>query len=313
MTNRRTFLGVAGAITAAAALPTVARAQTTPEAAGAPGAVASVKTKDSTSLYVKDWGSGRPVILTHAWPLSADCWDYHANALAEAGYRAIFYDRRGFGRSAQPWSGYDYDTFADDLATVIDATGARDATLIGYSMGGGEIVRYLSRHGAGKVIKVGLVGSIVPGLLKTESNPEGVDAAFFESIKEGIRKDRPSFMAGLLKDVFYDTGIASTYPVSQGVLDWSFQMAMQAGMRSTLGCIDAFGKEDFVPDLAAVTVPTLILHGTADKPVPVALTARRAAAGIAQAKLIEYDGVSHGLLVTERDRVTSDLLDFLRA
>ena len=122
---------------------------------------------------MKDWGSGRPVILTHAWPLSADCWDYHANALAEAGYRVIFYDRRGFGRSAQPWSGYDYDTFADDLAAVIEATGARDVTLIGYPMGGGEIVRDLSRHGAGKVIKVGLVGSIVPGLLKTESNPEG--------------------------------------------------------------------------------------------------------------------------------------------
>jgi non-heme chloroperoxidase len=308
MISRRILFATAATAAAVAAIttaPAPALAQANPPRVSAP-----IRTKDGTILYVKDWGAGRPVILTHAWPLSSDCWDYHADALAEAGYRVISYDRRGFGRSSQPSGGYDYNTFADDLAAVIEGTGARDATLIGYSMGGGEIVRYLSRHGGSRVIKAGLVGSVVPGLLKTRNNPNGVEAAFFDGVKEGIRKDRPAFLAGLLRDVFYDAG---SQPVSREVLDWSLGMALQAGLRGTIGCIDAFGKEDFVPDLAAVKVPTLILHGDADKPVPVALTARRAAAGIAQAKLIEYPGVGHGLLVTERERVLRDLLGFLAA
>ena len=312
MTNsRRQFFGLA--TTACAAMPmlmTPARAAS----AAVRNVSGRLRVKDGTELFVKDWGAGRPVILTHAWPLSADCWDQHAIALVEAGYRVISYDRRGYGRSSQPSTGYNYDQFADDLAEVIQATGARDATLVGFSMGGGEIVRYFSRHGSKSVIKAGLVGSIVPGLAKGPNNPNGVDPAFFDGLKNNLREDRLAFMSGLLRDVFYDVKASaqSTTPISQAVVDWSIQMAMQAGLRALIESVDAFGKEDFWPDLAAVRVPTLILHGNADKPVPFDLTARRAARGIANARLIEYPGATHGLLVSERARVTHDLLEFLK-
>lgn len=309
--NRREALGAAAAAAASVTLPRAT--QTQPSRTAAPNRSGYVKTKDGVDLFVKDWGTGRPIILTHAWPLSSDCWEQHALALAEAGYRVISYDRRGFGRSAQPSSGYNYNVFADDLDAVIKTTGVRDVSLAGFSMGGGEIVRYLSRHGSANIAKVALVATVVPGLAKGPNNPQGVEPAFFEGVKDNLRKDRPTFLAGLLKDVFYDvdTSARSTTPVSQAVLDWSVQMAMQASLLALIGSVDAFGKEDFVPDLAAVTKPTLILHGTADKPVPFNLTARRAAAGIKQAKLVEYAGASHGLLVTERERVTRDLLAWL--
>lgn len=311
MTNRRTFMGSV----AAAATVVAASTQAAPSPSRTRNVTGTVKLKDGTELFVKDWGSGRPVILTHAWPLSSDCWEQQAIALVDAGYRVISYDRRGFGRSSQPANGYDYNTYADDLAEVIQATGVKDTTLIGFSMGGGEIVRYLSRHGSKNVIKAGLVATVVPGLAKNKNNPNGVDPAFFDGLKASLRKDRPTFLSGLLKDVFYDveTSAKSTNPVSQAVLDWSWQMGMQAGLRALIDSVDAFGKEDFVPDLAAVTMPTLILHGSADKPVPFELTARRAAAGIKHAQLIEYQGATHGLLVTERERVSKDILEFLKA
>lgn len=309
--NRREAFGTAAAAAAGVALPRATQAQS--NRPSSPNRSGYIKTEDGVDLFVKDWGTGRPIILTHAWPLSSDCWEQHALALAEAGHRVISYDRRGFGRSSQPSSGYNYNVFADDLAAVIKTTGVRDVTLAGFSMGGGEIVRYLSRHGSANIAKVALVATVVPGLVKGPNNPLGVEPAFFDGLKDNLRKDRPTFLAGLLKDVFYDvdTSARSTTPVSQAVLDWSMQMAMQASLLALIGSVDAFGKEDFVPDLAAVTKPTLILHGNADKPVPVDLTARRAAAGIKQSKLVEYAGASHGLLVTERERVTRDLLAWL--
>lgn len=311
MTTRRNIIGAAIAAAGATALPLAAHATgtATPDRSG------TIRTRDGVDLFVKDWGRGRPIILTHAWPLSSDCWEQQAIALAEAGYRVISYDRRGFGRSAQPSAGYDYNTFADDLAAVIKGTGAKDVTLAGFSMGGGEIVRYLSRHGSKNIVKAALVATVVPGLARNRNNPQGVEPAFFEGLKDSLRKDRSTFLSGLLKDVFYDvqTSAKSSNPVSQAVLDWSMQMAMQASLRALIGSVDAFGKEDFVPDLAAVTMPTLVLHGNADKPVPFELTARRAVAGIKQSKLIEYPGTSHGLLVTEPERVTRDLLDWLAA
>lgn len=273
--------------------------------------MAYVKTRDGTDLYVKDWGSGRPVILLHGWPLSSDSWDDQALALAEAGHRVIFYDRRGFGRSSQPFAGYNYDTLADDLADVIDATRAHDATLIGFSMGGGEVARYLSRHGGRGIVKAGLIASVVPYMLKDDSNPDGLPAEMIETqMKAPIRKDRASFLASFARQ-FYGVGLISR-PVSTEVLDHFVAIGLQAGLKGTLDCIDAFAKTDFRPDLSAFRVPTLIVHGTADQTVPIDVSARAAARGIAQSNLIEYDGAPHGLNVTDKDRLSADLIAFCR-
>ena len=269
-----------------------------------------VKTRDGTDIYVKDWGSGRPVVLTHGWPLSADMWDAQGIALADAGFRAIAYDRRGFGRSGQPWSGYDYDTLTDDLADVMAATGAdSDATIVGFSMGGGEVARYMSRHDGKGVVSAALISSVVPYMLKTDDNPNGVPGEQLQAIGDGIKKDRPDFFRTFLKD-FFGVGYI-TSPVSDATLDWAWGLAMQASLRSTLACAESFGHTDFRPDLPAFRVPTLIIHGTADKTVPIDTSGRAAAAGITQSQLVEYDGAPHGLTTTESDRVTRDLLTFL--
>ncbi|NDP61861.1 alpha/beta hydrolase [Polaromonas sp.] len=270
----------------------------------------TVTTLDQTELYVKDWGSGQPVILLHGWPLSADSWDDHAMALADAGYRAIAYDRRGFGRSSQPWSGYDYDTLSDDLAAVIEQTGAQDAVLAGFSMGGGEVARYMSRHGGKSVAKAVLVSSVVPLMLKTDDNPKGTAQAVFDKMTRGMKEDRAEFFGKFFED-FYGVGMLSS-PVSDEVIDWSRQVAMQASLKATLACAAAFATTDFRPDLAAFKVPTLIIHGTGDKTVPIDAAGRAAAKGIAGSTLLEYEGAAHGLLVTEKERVTRDLLDFLK-
>jgi len=270
-----------------------------------------IKTRDGTDLYVKDWGSGRPVILTHGWPLDADSWDTQALALAEAGFRAIAYDRRGFGRSGQPWTGYDYDTLADDLADVMKETGAdSDATIVGFSMGGGEVARYMSRHDGRGVVAAGLVASVVPYMLQTDDNPDGVPESTFQQMRDGIRQDRAKFFRDTFVPGFYGVGYISS-PVSDDVLDHSTALALMAGLRPTLACLDAFAHTDFRPDLAAFRVPTLIVHGTSDKTVPIDASGRAAAKGIASAQLVEYDGAPHGLNVTEQDRLSRDLLTFL--
>jgi non-heme chloroperoxidase len=269
-----------------------------------------VKTRDGTDLYVKDWGSGRPVVLIHGWPLSADSWDAQALALAESGFRAIAYDRRGFGRSGQPWNGYDYDTLSDDLADVMKATGAdSDATIVGFSMGGGEVARYMSRHQGAGVIAAGLVSSVVPYMLKTEDNPDGVPADALQGIVDGIRKDRPGFFKTFLEQ-FFGVGFISG-PVGSDTVDWAWRLAMQGGLRPILECAKSFGHTDFRGDLAGFHVPTLVVHGTGDKTVPIDATGRAAAKGIAGSQLVEYDGAPHGLTVTESDRFTNDLLTFL--
>jgi len=304
MTTRRVLLG--GALAAASALtfPGLARTQT-------PGRTAKIKTRDGTELFVRDTGgTGRAVVMTHAWPLSADIWDFQAAALSKAGCRVITYDRRGFGRSSQPAGGYDFDSFADDLADVIEQTGVRDATLVGYSMGGGEVVRYFSRHRGRNVAKAGLVGAAAYYLRKTENNPGGIDDEVFDGIKKGVLGDRKAYLAGLLKDVFLDAGRPATNPVTQEMVDATLAMAMQAGVAATAACVDAFSRTDFRPELASVKVPTLVLHGTADIPVPLVM-GKATAAGIAQSKVIEYQDASHGIVVTERVRVTRDLQAFI--
>lgn len=271
--------------------------------------MAFIEAKDGTKLHVKDMGQGRPVILIHGWPLTGDMFEYQTVALLESGFRVITYDRRGFGQSGHPASGYTYDTFADDLAAVIDGLELQNVSLVGFSMGGGEIARYLSRHGASKVSKAVLVASVAGYLLKDESNPDGVDASVFEGMKKDIRKDRFDFLQSFAK-TFYGVGLVSS-PVSQGVLDWSFVLGVMASPKATIDCVDAFAKTDFRPDFAAFTIPTLVIHGTGDKTVPIDPTGRAAANGIAGAKLIEYDGEPHGLFATVPDRLNQDLIEFL--
>jgi non-heme chloroperoxidase len=269
-----------------------------------------VTTNDQTKLYFKSWGAGRPVILLHGWPLSADSWDEQALAIASAGFRVIAYDRRGFGRSSQPWSGYDYDTLADDLAAVIEQTESEDAALVGFSMGGGEIARYMSRHDGKSVSQAVLISSIVPYMLKTEDNPAGTEQFAFDQMLTAIKADRAHFFGSFFKD-FFGVGVLS-HPVSDELIQWSRAVSMQAGLKGMLDCVKSFATTDFRPDLKAFNVPTLIIHGTQDKTVPIDASGRAAAAGIAQSVLIEYEGAPHGLFATEKERLTADLLAFLR-
>ena len=274
--------------------------------------MAYIKTRDGTDLYVKDWGRGRPAILIPGWPLAADMWDAQAMAFADAGFRAISYDRRGFGRSSQPWNGYDYDTLADDLADVMQTMGAdKDATIIGFSMGGGEVARYMSRHQGRGVVSAGLVSSVVPYMLKTQDNPDGTPQSTFDQIADGIKKDRAHFFHHTFFPQFFGAGFISS-PVSDEILSMTTATALLAGLKPTLACAEAFSHTDFRPDLPAFRVPTLIIHGTSDKTVPIDAAGRAAARGIASSNLVEYDGAPHGLNVTNSEQLTTDLLSFLK-
>ena len=261
--------------------------------------------KDGTDLYYKDWGTGTPVVLLHGWPLTGDTFDDAALKLAESGYRCIIPDRRGFGRSDQPWDGYDYDTFADDVAAVLDdAEISEPVALVGFSMGGGEVARYLTKFGPGKVTKAVLISAVVPYMLKTDDNPDGAPQATFDEMTAGMKQDRAAFFTGFFKDFFGKS-------VSDEVLQDAWRQTMMAGLRPTLAAAQAFATTDFRPDLASFTVPTLVIHGTADKTVPIDATGRVVAKQVPGAKLIEYDGSAHGLFATDKQRLIGDLLDFL--
>ena len=270
-----------------------------------------VKTQDGTELFLNDWGpkSGKTVILIHGWPLDADMWSDQALFLAENGCRVIAYDRRGFGRSQQPWSGYDYDTLAGDLADIIDTLDLRAVTLAGFSMGGGEVARYLGRFGPGKVAKAILVSAVTPYLLKTPDNESGVDQAVFDAILQGLADDRPKFLAGF-GEKFYGNSLL-TKNVSAETLRWSQQIALLASLRATIECAKAFATTDFRLDMAAFTVPTLVIHGTADATVPIDSSARVAVKLMKNPTVIEYEGEPHGLHATARDRLNQDLLAFI--
>ena len=270
----------------------------------------TLTTKDGAALFYKDWGNGQPVVLIHGWPLSADMWEYQAPQLANQGLRVIAYDRRGFGRSEQTASGYDYDTFADDLAAVLESLDVNDVMLIGFSMGGGEVARYMSRHGGKRVSKAVLVGAVTPYLLKSEDNPDGVDASVFNDMLEGLEADRPGFLSTFGK-TFFGAGLLN-FSVSSDILQWTQFLALQASPAATLACVRAFSETDFRPDLKAFKVPTLIIHGDADQTVPIDVTARKAAKQISGARLLEYSGAPHGLFYTHKDKLTADLLAFAR-
>jgi pimeloyl-ACP methyl ester carboxylesterase len=270
-----------------------------------------IQARDGTRLYVKSWGEGRPVVLIHGWPLSSDSWDPISNSLADQGLKAIAYDRRGFGRSDQPSGGYDYDTFADDLGAVIEqCAGGEDVALVGFSMGGGEVVRYVAHNGGRGVRQAALISAVVPYMLKTDDNPHGVPQSTFDSMTQGMLKDRAHFFKGFFKD-FFGAGLVSQ-PVSEEMMHQAWIVAMQAGLRPTLAAAQAFATTDFRGDLPSLAnIPTLVIHGTADKTVPIDATAREVVRALPQARLIEYDGEAHGVFASQTERLTRDLLDFL--
>ena len=268
-------------------------------------------TRDKVSLFYKDWGRGRPVVLLHGWPLTADTFDDAAIALAQNGFRCIAPDRRGFGRSDQPWDGYDYDTFADDVAAVLEDAGIREpVALVGFSMGGGEVARFLTMQGKDRVTHAALISSIVPYMLQTDDNPNGVPQSTFDQMTAGLKKDRADFFQSFFKD-FYGVGFV-TQPVTDAVLMDSWRQTMMAGLRPTLAAAKAFATTDFRPDLKSFEgVPTLVIHGTSDKTVPIDATGREVARQVPGARLIEYDGSAHGVFATDKDRLIGDLLEFL--
>ena len=267
--------------------------------------------KDGSDLYYKDWGTGKPVVLLHGWPLTGDTFDDMAIALADEGYRAIVPDRRGFGRSDQPWTGNDYDTYADDVAAILaDAKITDPVALVGFSMGGGEVARFQTKF-PGRTSAAVLISSVVPYMLKTDDNPDGVPQATFDEMTAGMKKDREHFFTGFFKD-FYGVGALSS-PVSDEVLMNSWRQTMLSGTKNMLDAAKAFGTTDFRPDLASFKSPTLVIHGTADKTVPIDPTGRVVAAKVAGAKLIEYDGSAHGLFATDKDRLIADVTAFLDA
>lgn len=267
--------------------------------------------KDGSDLYYKDWGTGKPVVLLHGWPLTGDTFDDMAIALADKGYRAIVPDRRGFGRSDQPWTGNDYDTYADDVAAILaDAKITDPVALVGFSMGGGEVARFQTKF-PGRTSAAVLISSVVPYMLKTDDNPDGVPQATFDEMTAGMKKDRAHFFTGFFKD-FYGVGALSS-PVSDEVLMNSWRQTMLSGTKNMLDAAKAFGTTDFRPDLASFKSPTLVIHGTADKTVPIDPTGRVVAAKVAGAKLIEYDGSAHGLFATDKDRLIADVTAFLDA
>lgn len=264
---------------------------------------------DQTRLYYSDMGEGEPVVLIHGWPLNADMWEYQTLELLERGYRVIAYDRRGFGRSAHTAEGFDYDVLADDLNEVIVQLNLDKPALVGFSMGGGEVARYLSRYGSQDISRVILISAITPYLLKTDSNPHGVEMEQFQNMIKGLKKDRPHFLADFAKN-FYGMGVLSS-PVSTETLQWTQFMAFQASLKATVDCVMAFGTTDFRDDMKAFDIPTLIIHGSADKIVPLPVSGEAAARAIPEAIFRVYDGAPHGLFLTHREELIKDLSSFL--
>jgi non-heme chloroperoxidase len=267
------------------------------------------QTKDKTEIFFRDIGEGKPVILIHGWPLHGDMWEYQTTPLLRSGFRVITYDRRGFGRSMHTRSGYDYDTLASDLNDLINHLELQKVTLVGFSMGGGEIARYLARFSSERVAKAVLISSVTPFLLQTDSNPDGVSEEMMTQITQGLEKDRPHFLAGFAKD-FFGVGMFSS-PVSNEILNWSATLAYPASPLATIECVSSFGMTDFRSDMRAFTMPTLIIHGTGDKTVPIAPSGEQAAKLIPHATFKRYEGAPHGLFVTHREQLNEDLLDFL--
>ena len=271
----------------------------------------TIRTHDKTEIYYKDWGSGQPVVFSHGWPLDADAWEDQMFFLASRGYRCIAHDRRGNGRSSQPWTGNDLNTYADDLAALVEALDLQDAIHVGHSTGGGEVARYIGRHGTKRVAAAVLVSAIPPLMLKTPANPEGLPMEVFDELREGVRKDRSQFFKDLSGPFYGANRPGST--VSQGVRDEFWLQGMIAGFPACYDCIKVFSETDTTEDLKKFDVPTLIIHGDDDQIVPIVAAALKSSKIVPNAELKIYPGAPHGLPTTLKDRLNSDLLEFFES
>ncbi len=271
----------------------------------------TITTADGTSIFFKDWGAGQPVVFSHGWPLTADAWDEQMVFLAENGFRCIAHDRRSHGRSGQTWHGNEMDTYADDLATLCEKLDLKNAIHVGHSTGGGEVARYIGRHGTKRVAKAVLIGAVTPQMLKSPGNPGGLPMAAFDEIRQKTRADRSQFFLDLPTPFFGANRPGKT--LSDGVRHDFWRQGMQGGIKGILDCIEAFSATDFTKDLARFDVPTLLIHGDDDQIVPIDISARRAVKMVKGAELKVYAGADHGLCVTHAARVNADLLAFCRA
>jgi non-heme chloroperoxidase len=270
-----------------------------------------VSTKDDVAIFFKDWGKGQPVVFSHGWPLNADAWDDQLMFVAGNGYRAIAHDRRGHGRSSQSWDGNDLDTYADDLSQLMETLDLRDVVLVGHSTGGGEVTRYIGRHGTSRVAKVLLVGAIPPLMVKTEANPEGLPIEVFDALRDGLSKDRSEFYRELSAPFYGANRPGST--VSQGLRDQFWLQSMQVGIKAAYDCVQAFSETDLTMDLQAIDVPTLIIHGDDDQIVPIGDSAMKSSKIVKGAQLKVYPGAPHGLTSTLKGQFNTDLLAFLKS
>jgi non-heme chloroperoxidase len=272
----------------------------------------TITTKDGTQIYFKDWGAGQPVVFSHGWPLSSDSWESQMVFLASNGYRCIAHDRRGHGRSSQPWHGNEMDTYADDLAALMAKLEVENAVLVGFSTGGGEVARYIGRHGTKLVAKAALISAVPPLMLKTPNNPGGLSIEIFDGFRKASLADRSQFYLEVARGPFYGFNRPGA-KISQGLIDSFWMQGVMGGHKNTYDCIKAFSETDFTEDLKKFDMPTLIIHGDDDQVVPIDLGGRASAKIIKHAKFIVYPGAPHGLTETHKDKLNADLLAFLRS
>lgn len=273
--------------------------------------VNSVTTKDGTIIHYKDWGSGTPVVFSHGWPLQSDAWEDQMIFLASHGYRVIAHDRRGHGLSSASWTGNDMDTYADDLGTLLDALDIKDAVLVGHSTGGGEVARYIGRHGEDRVAKAALIAAVPPQMVQSPTNPGGLPISVFDGIRAGVLADRSQFFKDL-SEPFYGANREGS-KVSQGQRDTFWLQGMQCSIKGAYDCIKQFSETDFTEDLKKITVPTLVVHGSDDQIVPIDAAGKASAKIVKNAKLVIFEGAPHGLPTTHKDRLNEELLAFIKS
>ena len=263
----------------------------------------------AVNLFYEDYGTGKPVVFIHGWPLNHEMWEYQLAELPKHNIRCIAYDRRGFGKSERPWEKYDYDTLADDLKALLDQLDLKEVTLVGFSMGGGEIARYIGKYGTKRIAKVVLISAVTPFMLKTEDNPEGADKHKFDEMIDQLTADRPAFLVNFAQHFYGLNKVKGA--VSQALLDWNQMLCLMSSAKATTACVRSFSETDFRADLTKIDVPTLIIHGDADQTVPIAISGDKTAKALPKAKYIVYRDAPHGLFITEKEKLNKDLIDFI--